>query len=270
MNSRALKVCTVLLCLIGTAAPAFAYVPPSQYVLKKIAAKRADLKTARVRSTVVAWDGERPTLTRFREVVSYNAATRTFRSVAFHDVDNVELFVKEVKGNALNPLQLLLFETQLKNLVDGMKAAKLPIRAEDELARMATEEERREAEVSSFARMGGAFAWVIGRKDKWDPQLWVEKDSFLPLRLIWNSEDGLADIRFDKYRFSREVPYPRIVTGANKGGSPWMQAELTEFTVNSELPELKRPVTTLGFTEAGRAASGAVRDLIQRYYETVR
>jgi hypothetical protein len=267
-TSGALTLLTLM--MLGTVPAAQAYVPPSQYILKKIAARRSDLKTARVRSTVVAWESERPTLTKFREVVSYNVATRTFRSTAFHDVDNVELYVKEVKSGAMNPLQLLLFEPQLKILTDGLKQAKLPIRSEEELQKMANEEDRREAEISSFARISSAFAWVIGRKDRWDPQLWVEKDSFLPLRLIWNSSDGLADVRFDKFRFSREVPYPRVITGANKGGTAWMQAELTELTINGDLPELKKPATVMGFTDAGRSASGPVRDLIQRYYETLR
>jgi hypothetical protein len=249
---------------------AAAYVPPSQFILKKIAVRKTDLKTARVRSTVVAWDGEKPTFTRFKEVISYHAATRTLRSVALHDVENVELYVEEKRGVALNPLELLLFDSQLKTLTDGMKAAKLPVRAEEELLRLGTEEERRSVETSSFARIGGAFAWVIGRKDKWDPQLWVEKDSFLPLRLIWNSEEGLTDVRMEKFRFSREVPYPRVVTGANKGGSVWMQAELAEFALNADLPELKKPASVMGFTDAGRSSPGALRDFIQRYYGTLR
>jgi len=51
-----------------------------------------------------------------------------------------------------------------------------------------------------LARFGGDVAYVIGSRDDTKPQLWVFKDSFLPARLRWSDEQGVAwDVRFYDY-----------------------------------------------------------------------
>jgi len=51
-----------------------------------------------------------------------------------------------------------------------------------------------------LARFGGDVAYVIGSRDDTRPQLWVFKDNFLPARMRWADEQGVAwDVRFYDY-----------------------------------------------------------------------
>ena len=133
-------------------------------------------------------------------------------------------------------------------------------------------------EKNMLTRWNKTIVWILGvdsPKGKGaSPQLWVEKDSFLPLRLFASLEPDkggeLDDLEFQNYRYNREFPYPRTIQlyPASSRQSV-LRADLTEIQIDSGQDPGRAQMTT-GFTDAGNAAPSALRDLIQSYYTVVR
>ncbi len=264
---------------------AWAFIPPSQFIIKGMTAKRSGLKSARIQAVVYRLDAAgKPTEHRFKETTSYDAATRVLRSIATDDSGR-ELYRLERKlqstaanhpmGEKVDELLLALYP---EGLTGSLVRLGLPIRSDADLMTLKNEEERRQAEGTQLLRWKSTFAWVIGRPSARNPerpvsQLWVEKDSFLPLRLILpssaNSSGGKLEWSFESYRYFREIPFPRQVTWLQED-RPRIRVETQDVQVNGPLPELKVPEFVTGFTEAGNEASSGVRDLIQSHYEWIR
>jgi len=258
------------------AAPlAFGYVPPSQFIVKTWINKHQAAKTIKVRSVVATLEGGLPSATRIKVTTVFNAVTRELKSWASDEADR-KLYGFEKRYYRLPPIAALLFDSEIRDVSHALREARIPIRTEDELLAMATEEERRASESQAFVRWKNTFAWVIGPADasleSYDPQLWFEKDSFLPLRLVYNhSGIGTLDTRFENYRYQHDFPYPRMVTPMRKGNDPLYREELLDVLVNPDAKELKAMTgSASGFTDAGNSASGGVRDLIQQYYGLLR
>jgi hypothetical protein len=127
--------------------------------------------------------------------------------------------------------------------------------------------------VTRLARWNSSIAWVIGAPEAGSAQLWIEKDSFMPLRLIApprpeSDSSDLVDLQFEGQRHYREFPFPRVIVAIQKK-QPLLRDEAQDVTITLDAAEFRTPLVP-GFTEAGNAAPGALRDLIQKYFEVVR
>ena len=262
-----MKLLPLVLVLLST--PAWAYIPPSSFILKSLSAKHANLKGLRVRSQVTVMDGDKPGTTRFKAITFYNPQTDTLHAYAYDD-RNQKLYSMERRLETATGADALLFWHDDKNLDIALKARGLPVRSEEDLLKMKDEEERRASEDEHLTRWNSAFAWVIGGTKDGDPQLWVEKDSFLPLRLIASPTPDAdpVDIQFEGQRYYREFPYPRVIT-VIKRKQPLFKDEVQDVTVAAETNEFRAALVP-GFTEAGNAAPSALRDLVQKYFEVLR
>ncbi|CAK9249844.1 unnamed protein product [Sphagnum jensenii] len=122
-------------------------------------------------------------------------------------------------------------------------------------------------------RWNGASAWVIGKPTT--AQFWIEKDSFLPVRLIVKDQD----IQYSRYRYSQDLPFPRTISMAQTGtagkpGEMEFEEAVGDSSVNSpgnekilNMGTIAKDATAEGFfTDAGNAASGTLKDLIKKYY----
>jgi hypothetical protein len=228
-----------------------------------MAQKHAGFKSVRIRSEVSAIEGDKPTGVRFTELTLYNPKEGLLRSSALNETGQILYSVERMLGT-FSPAPAVLFGSRSVEIAQVLNKNGIPVRTENELTAMKDEDARRAAELESLNRWNGSIAWVIGKKDA--SQLWVEKESFLPLRLVLR---GGADIHLDRYRFYREYPYPRMITVLDDGKNV-LQDEVTEVSINAESPEWKTPPGASGFTDAGNSATSAVRDLIKKYYETIR
>jgi hypothetical protein len=264
--------------LIAFSAPAFAYVPPSAFIVKTVASKHAGIKGVRLRSIVSGMEGEKVSSTRFKAVTYYNPSTGTLRSYAVDD-SNQRLYAVERKTDSATAADALLFWSNGKNVDLVLKARGIPVRTAEELITMKDEDERRASEVESLARWGNAVVWVIGKEAASkgakseapvDPQLWIEKDTFLPIRLIASPQmDGaLLDLQFEGQRFYHEFPYPRVITAISKK-DPVLRDEVQELALVLDASEFRQPLVP-GFTSAGNSVSSNVHDLIQKYFELIR
>jgi hypothetical protein len=119
----------------------------------------------------------------------------------------------------------------------------------------------------------GAVAWVIGTDDSKNlrsPQIWFEKDTFLPLRMIFSvgRERRPVDLQFENYKVTREIPYPRMIQLIGSKNEIVYSSQLIDFTVSPESVGSHSGHT--GFTEAGKSASSELGDLIRTYYGSIR
>lgn len=262
----------LLLLSLMLSASAWAYVPPSFFIVKSTAAKHGGIKGVKIRSMVTVMDGEKPGAVRFKAITHYNPNTASLHAYAY-DERGQKLYAVERREDSATGADALLFWRDENKMAAALKARGIPIRTEDEMTKMRDEDERRLSEVARLARWNSANAWVIGGTESDSPQLWVEKDTFLPLRLIAaprpeSSTSEIVDLQFEGQRYYREFPYPRVVV-AVQGKRPLFRDEVQDVTITLDPAEFRTGLTP-GFTEAGSSAPSALRDLIQKYFEVLR
>jgi hypothetical protein len=261
---------------------------PSSYVVKAWAGKKVGVKGIKVRSTVQALEGMKPVEPNFKALTWYNPQTRVLRSRAF-DSFGIELYYFERKLEARDQRRIddgsvsaaLFFDGSSAEAVQTLRVAGIPIKVEEELAQYKDEAERRDNESTYLARFKSLPVLVVGPgvTDQSSPQLWIDKDNFQPIRLMQRSSQGSLEIRFEDFRYQGAYSYPGqvwVFRSARDGNvdSGLFKEELNEVITGFDPKDVKdkemRAGNNLGFTDAGNAAGGALRDLIKRYYGILR
>jgi len=244
----------------------FAYIPPASFLIKNLAAKRKGLKSLKITSTVVGFDNGKPTAMHFKAVTIYEAANRSWRSSAYDD-SGAELFSIQKRDGAIPLSEFVLFVSSPTELSEALSKAEIPVHEAGSPQPQASGAPAMPSDNMVLKRWNGTIAWVIGSDEKPNsPQFWIEKDSFLPVRLIAKDQD----VQYAKYRYSQDLPYPRMISLANKSGELQFEESLSDFTVNSAAAEklaIAKDATADGaFTAVGDSASSAMKDLIRKYY----
>jgi hypothetical protein len=265
------RIAAVLVTLLF-ASSAFAYVPPSAFMVKTMTAKRMGYKGFRIRAVVTPADPAKAG--RFKELAVVDLVNQAVRSWAYDDMGKL-LYAAERKlgqkgegGAALSTSVLVSADPIV--LSRDLVIAGIPVKTEEELALLKDENERLAAETNWLGRLKDNLAWVIAPQEKArvQPSLWILKDSFLPIRLVYPSQDVYYDVRFDNYRFYKEFPFPKTIT-VQKGEEQLLKAEIGDVTVNPDMAEFRQKFFP-GYSDAGNAADGATRDLLRLYYQVVR
>ncbi|MGK5082304.1 hypothetical protein WDW37_03285 [Bdellovibrionota bacterium FG-1] len=242
--------------------PAWGYIPPSAFILKSLAAKHTHLKGVRIRTVVNAMEGDRPGIARMKTLTYLNPQTGVIRAYALSE-SNHKLFAIERRTENATLADAILFWSHSRNIALALKAKGISVR---------TEESETEIEQQFLARLGSTIAWVLGKESKEgkEPQLWVEKDTFLPLRLLVSNggEEGLVDIQFQNQKYYREFPFPRLIS-VSKNKNVILKDEVQDVSITFDAAEFKTALAP-GLTEAGRLASDEVRELIKKYFDFVR
>jgi hypothetical protein len=253
---------------------ALAYIPPAQFIIKNMASKRLAIHGLRITSVVSGFDSGKPNGQHFKSVTLYNPSTGVMVSRALDD-SGKQLFGLEKKAESLPLSFVVLYDPHSKEIISALKKAEIAMNFEDEGSSSSPSALASPApapsveENSTLRRWNGSFAWVLGLSatHKDGPQLWIEKDSFLPLRIVV----GDGDIQFSKYRYSQDLPYPRTIALATRAGVAELQEDVAEFTVNpmnlaSSMAASDN--TSNGYTDAGNASP--MRELIRKYYAGLR
>jgi hypothetical protein len=184
------KLLLVVIALSGFAVAenAAAYIPPASFLIKNMASKRSGLKTLKVSSTVSGFNSGKPSGVHFKTVSFFSTANQTWKSAAYDDA-GTELFA-------------ILFEAGPRELAKGLEKAEIPVNEvrEEKPAERPSSRKSPEPlpsgtvklshsaadepipENTFLKRWNGTVAWVIGKPAS--SQFWIEKDSFLPVRLI--------------------------------------------------------------------------------------
>jgi hypothetical protein len=251
-----------------------AYVPPSLFIVKTLAGKRTGVRLVRIRSTVTAFDGEKATAIHFKQSCWFDSSARTLKCKASDDQgkDLYQLVRKQGGESPLLLSDLLLFDPDPASLTQALLSHGIPVKSEDELAKLQTEPERRAAEAVALVRFRRTPLWAMAGDSKASSQLLIEKETFLPARFLGDQRGTTVDLRFETYRFAKEYPFPRVISLVKEEGDldqVLIREELTDITTGAEAA-LPKAAFVPGYTEDGNRADSSVRELIQRYYQSIR
>jgi hypothetical protein len=194
----------LLVCLLGLAGTAAAYVLPGGAILRRLVEAREDvhLSAARVEGTLSFSGGA---------MAELGSELPEYRTDA--------VFLLRVPGrcrlDASTPdaKPIAAVEASGKHRTEGPRVtalayavqevcALLALRSSSEAdARSALEQHlhalKVETQLTSLGRVGGQVAYVLGGGKPTDGQLWVFKDSFLPARMRFTDESGAVwEVRF--------------------------------------------------------------------------
>lgn len=271
---------------------AAAYIPPAPFLIKNMASKRSGLKTLKISSTVSGYVSGKPSGVHFKTVTFFSTVNQNWKSAVYDDT-GTELFAIEKKYLEIPLSWSVLFESSSRELTKGLEKAEIPVNevredkpAEHPIAKKSPEPvpsgtvklshsaaDEPIPENTFLKRWNGAVAWVIGKPNS--SQFWIEKDSFLPVRLIVKDQD----IQYSHYRYAQDLPFPRtismsVTTTDGKTGEMEFDETINDSSVNTsgnekilEMGTFAKDATPEGFfTDAGNSASGAIKDLIKKYY----
>jgi hypothetical protein len=239
---------------LTAASVAFAYIPPATFIIRTMAAKRSGVRSVRVVSQLTAWDSGKPTDHHFKVISVYDPQTQSFRSQAVN-ASGEELFGFEKNREEIPLIMRVLYDPNSKEIFAALRRADIALGATGEDG----------AEASSLRRWNGSLAWALGTdpSGKVTSQFWVEKDGFIPVRLIM----GEQDIQFNKYRYAQTLAYPRNIVTLNRAGVAQYQEDIQEVHINPALTPEEVSLAK-GFTELGNASPE--RGFIQKYYDGLR
>src|SRR5690242_997692 len=111
---------------------AYAYIPPSQFIVKSWVNKHAGIKTVKIRNIVTAFSGDKPTDVHFKETTLFNAETLMFRSWVSDESDR-KLYSVEKSLINFSPLSKVLLLSDSREVIRELRERGIPIRFEDEL-----------------------------------------------------------------------------------------------------------------------------------------
>ncbi len=260
-----MKFLTALFIVMGIGV-AQAYIPPSHFIIKSMAAKRTGLKSVKIVSQVIGYDSSgKPNGQKFKVLTLYYPATKLMKSQATDPATGAELFGVEKRGEALPLSLLVLYDPYNLEIASALRRNEIMVATDSDTAPPADKDKPAPAESTFLKRWNGSIAWVLGAdKSKPDaPQLWIEKDSFLPVRIMTGSQD----IQFTKYRHSQDLPYPRTTTQATRSGTLEVEEDTQEVQVNFSAKSEPAPFAN-GYTDAGN--SSPLKELIRKYYAGLR
>lgn len=192
---------------------ALGYILPSEYILRTWINKHSQLKKIKITQLVKLTTSS----IEFKEIIKYTTKKFRFQSWIFDKKENLLSF-KEKQLSALSLIMQLFLDKHSGKLAHSLNENKIPILTEAEIFAFETEEEQLSKRKQSFSRTDrGQIAWVIGEKKALQeintPQLWFEKNTFLPLILAYENKAGMVlKFEFSDYHFYDEFPFPHSIT----------------------------------------------------------
>jgi hypothetical protein len=226
----------VVFALCGLAGTAQAYVLPADYLLRMMADKRRDPKLKDLSAQLDTTEGDESFEERL--YLKRPERLRTVQQIpdgaVFVEREGLrgigtEAKVERYKGPVLDLTAILLMprgkdlDESTTFIIDTMKGAGIDMG------------------IVTLARWEDRRAYVIGAR-VWEPekpQLWIDKNTFLPIRLVLfdKAKKELVETRW--LDFGSPLTgnnFPRIME-TYRGGKLTRRAEVTQIKVNQDLPE---------------------------------
>jgi hypothetical protein len=256
--------------------PAQAYVPPSFFVVRMLARKHSSIEDARFKHQVTVYKKNGDAWRTFTETISLSSGDRA--QIRLSDDAGNELMTRSRKlmTDAIErPVAYdLLFVREPNSIFDHFKALGLPLKQEADLyAEKEGALPYKPENTVTYARYENRFAVVVGQ-DAHRPEnqdktvsLWVEKDSFLPLRAVFptSPQAGMAsealDFRISGYQVHKNFLYPRTML-VFRNGTQWLKIETVDVRpgIGGTLEDAKTKVELDSDT----------REFVENYFKWVR
>lgn len=239
---------------------AWAYIPPSGYMVSKLAQRRTGFRTLRITSQVIAFKDGQPAGADFQETLTYDTGAEVLISEASSSgkpLYRLRRSLQESNASASPLGDFLLFSSKASTVEASLRSKGIPVVNDKE-------------ETLFMRRWKEAVAWIIGNPADASPSLWIEKDSFLPLVLKWSApgKSEPLELEFEGFSFYNGYQYPRKIRLSSEG-KVVLEADLKTIDLNVKLDPLPAG-TTLGVAEAGEQLDDDGKTLLQTYYQFVR
>jgi hypothetical protein len=242
-------------------AVAQAYVPPSFYIFTALSHKHASIDDVSIRHKITLYRKSGETQEVFSDSVGVNSPDHV--SVRVYDKLGAEIatlgrtLISSKSSESTRPITYdLLYLKDANSSFEHFKALGLPLKSEVELY---SEKEGalpyKPESYISFKRYENRVAEVIASADS--PQLWIEKDSFLPLRAVLSP----MEFRFSGYQVHKNFLYPRVVD-VYRYGQLWARIETLEAKPGAG--------TSLDGSRVQSGLDGDVKDFLEIYLKWVR
>ena len=234
----------ILIACLALLQTAQAYVPPSFFIIRMLGHKHANIENGRFRSKVTFYRKGGDPVTTVSETLLLNDSDRA--SIRLTDASGNELATtnRKLLGGRSNDLDRpvpydLLFVHDGTSIYEHLKTLGLPLRTESALyAEKEGTLPYKPEEAVTLQRMEHGTAVVVGNikpdmKNDQSTSLWVEKESYLPLRAVFPSspESGMAsealDFRMSGYQAYRNFLYPKTMQ-IYRNGALWAKVEVQD------------------------------------------
>ena len=273
-----------LVALMAGAGASLAYIPSSYFIVKSWVDlhqknKQQNLKVVSKISVLDQAGAQQDYVPSFKEVMIYYPRSETMRSWALDDAGQV-LYHRESKQTSWSLPQSLIFVTEIRSLIQALSEFQIPVLNESSVAQFALDSERLKIDQMSLMRFNEKVSWVIAQKNKKkldssQTQLWMEKDTFLPLKVVFkgakNQEFRQVQFDWDDSSVQKVALYPKLTTLLSEDSKVLLRSklvELSKFSEGSEQELIKH--REQGFTSDGEAVSAELKALIKLYYDSIR
>ncbi len=236
-----------LFCSIFTwTATSEAYIPPSFYVVRMLAKKHSSVKNGVVIKHKLSFfkkNGDTDQV--FTETIFIKENQDVTIQVQEQDQSLLYIFKRSLEDNLkLRPLLYdLLFLSDGTKVFNYFKKLGLPLKTEKELQTEKMEGQNYVIEkFLSLSRIENRIAITINKNDAVasllpTPSLWIEKDSFLPLKAAWDQ----FEFQFSSYYvYENGFLYPRNIH-VLKNNTLWFKLETIELTLKKSMDSIKIP-----------------------------
>lgn len=268
---------------MGILGEAHAYIPPTEFLVSQITKRKQGFQNLTVTSVIQELSKSGPTQVQFKETTLIDFSSGRLFSHAY-EVEGRDSFAiqKSLSRSSASgvpsfddlnrpPFFDFLFFTADAPLVDLILFHhQLPILFGSALEKLSSEEDKRKAEKTFIRRWNQRIFWVITQNPvlqdapPLSSELWIEKDSFLPMRFRTLIKGDVLEFWFENYRFVKDYAYPQEVT-VQLRGQPLLKASLDKIEINRKI----KP-TDLKLRTATSSISSDIRRLIQTYYTFLR
>lgn len=219
---------------LASASSVFAYIPPSEFIMKKWFQKRNNAQNMIVLRKVTLLSEGQPTSVSVREELWIDVKSGTYVG-RFYDEQKRELYSyeKRVSDQSKDAEAVLFFGAQSREAMSWLQKNHIPVKTETELMRYLTEEERLTAEAAALRRFHSKVQWAFEEQTSspFKSSLWMEKDSFLPSRVTFRHGDQPLELEFNGFQYYREAVLPKEVRYV-KEAKPVVSVELLDARIN--------------------------------------
>jgi hypothetical protein len=255
-----------------SASIAQAYVPPSFFVIRSLGHKHANLDEGRFRSKVTFYRRSGEVAYTVNETLTLPDPDHAIIRLADLAGNELARVVRKLGGKGSESVERpalydLLYVRDAGNIFEHLRKLGLPLKTETSLyqEKEAAMPYKPETTVA-LERLEGRVAVVVSDRSRGKdaPALWVEKDSFLPLRALLPSASDSGDLleyRMTGFTTYKTFLYPRTVQ-ISRAGQLWAKIETQDAVkVPSSSPEDAAPKVE---------ASGELRDNVDNYLRWIR
>lgn len=200
---------TPLLLVVGTS---HAYLPPSGYLVRKVAQKHQLGSTLQIQSILSAVDSSGAVIFKARKVDRFTPTTGVGTSIisseAHGELASSQWTIRG-SGSHWSDLAQIQFQADSRVLEGFLIARKVPVLTAAQLAELPTEAGKYDAEQMRLERIGRSPAWVIGRRNTEGSELWIDKGTQVPVRWVSRQSGQNYSATFSQVRSLREFPLAR-------------------------------------------------------------